>query len=188
MTNGFEIFKSYIKDYKEMCTLALSGFIAIPVAAKIFSISPPWPTGIIIMTSFTELIALIIVFHFLGSASKKRISKKMTISLIVLTLCILLYLIVFSQFTYIIPTTNEYSVKGFVPTQEAYLVFNDKCPWLGLDELRMAEYNAERLWTPQSITTIRILLVFLWLIVFFNLSVFISGFILSLMKYKTKIK
>ena len=64
------------------------------------------------------------------------------------------------------PTTKERFVKGDVCTQQALLVHGAACPDLGIDELRDAEYEAERLWTNQSIARVRMGLVSLWCLVF----------------------
>jgi hypothetical protein len=56
-------------------------------------------------------------------------------------------------------------------------VFKDKCPDLGLDELRGAEYEAERLWTRRSLTFARTALVLLWSLAFMALSAALGSFL-----------
>jgi hypothetical protein len=47
---------------------------------------------------------------------------------------------------------------------------SDQVPYLDADELRGAEYEAERLWTPQSVGVIRLALVALWLLTLMAMS------------------
>jgi hypothetical protein len=87
------------------------------------------------------------------------------------------YLGAVSYFTYEVPTTKERFVKGYECTADAHLVFKERCPDLGLDELRTAEYEAERLWTRKSIAVTRTSLALLWAVVFVALSFAVGSFL-----------
>ena len=87
-----------------------------------------------------------------------------------------MYLLEVSRYTYQTPTTKERWAAGFVCTADALVVFGEKCPNLGIDELRGAEYEAERLWTRESITVVQVSLVVLWLLAFMLLSAMIASF------------
>ena len=66
-------------------------------------------------------------------------------------------------------------MKGFTCSPEAQMIYKDKCPYLGVDELRGAEYEAERLWTVQSIAVVKVALAALWLIACIALTILISN-------------
>jgi hypothetical protein len=85
------------------------------------------------------------------------------------------YLVTASLFTYETPTTHEVWAKGFICTSDARLIFKERCPELGLDELRTAEYQAERLWTGQSVVTIKLLLLTSWIMMFWMLGTLVAA-------------
>ena len=68
-------------------------------------------------------------------------------------------------------------MKGYECTDMATTVFKDRCPYLGLNELRSAEYNAEQLWTTRSISVVSALLMGTWLIIFINVGFLVASFL-----------
>ena len=147
-----------------MVAWALAGSIA-PILAGILHLAPPWPPAIIPVTSLFELVALIVVFQFLSRADRTVINIVIMFCVLAIVLFLGGYLFLVSQFTYEEPLKLVRSVKGFVCTAEAKLIFPDKCPFYGDDELRKGEWEAVRFWTMQSITIVRLSLVLLWLLV-----------------------
>jgi hypothetical protein len=89
----------------------------------------------------------------------------------------MLYLTMLSQFTFTEPHSNLRSVKGFVCTNDALIVYRDLCPWLHDDQLAEAEWEAPRLWTLWSITLVRIAVVTLWSLSFTSLASLIGSFV-----------
>jgi hypothetical protein len=101
----------------------------------------------------------------------------LSVSAVVLAVVGIAYLVALSLYTYETPMTKERWVKGFDCTRDALAVFKEKCPDLGMDELKTAEYEAERLWTARSVTIVRTSLVALWAAAFIALSVLLGSFI-----------
>jgi len=146
----------------------------MPSLASLSSFAPPWPPHLAEVTTVAEIVALgLVLFYF---KSHHAAVKSVVISAAALFVATCIYLALVSLYTYEIPTTKERFVKGFVCTAEALLVYKEKCPNLGLDELRSAEYDAERLWTIQSITAVQTALIVLWLIAFIVLSLLAGAF------------
>jgi hypothetical protein len=174
--NGISAFIELTKYYRSMVAWALAGSIA-PIVAGIVNLAPPWPPAIVPVTSLFELVALIVVFQFLSRADRKLINVVIIGCLLSIVIFLIVYLFLLSQFTYEEPLKRIRSVKGFVCTAEAKLVFIDKCPFYGDDELRKGEWEAARFWTMQSITIMRLSLVLVWLLVFTSFSGVIGSFI-----------
>lgn len=181
MQPGLVGFKELLKEFRNLSTWAVGGSVAVPFAAALTSMSPPWPPGIVLVTAIAELVALIFVYQFLKSAGRKRINVTMVLSGIMLAILGTGYFAAVSLYTYRVtyrvPTTKERFVKGCVCTPEASAIFKDKCPDLGMDELKTAEYDADRLWTGRSIAGIRLALVGLWLSTFVALSLLTGSFL-----------
>jgi hypothetical protein len=152
---------------------------ALPLLAAVIGLSPPWPRGVAAMTAVVAVVATGVVFYMLKEASYRATKRVMRFAALALAVTACAYLVVVSLFTFQTPTTKEYWAKGFVCTAEALAVYKEKCPNLGIDELREAEYEAERLWTSPSVTTIRVALVLLWLGAFVAVAAMMGSFLAS---------
>jgi len=177
MQAGLVGFKELLKEFRGLSAWAVGGSVAVPFAAALAALSPPWPPAIVLVTAIAELVALIYVYQFLKMSKRKSIDRIMVGSGLLLVVFGSVYLFAISLYTYEVPTTKERFVKGYRCTSEASLVFKDKCPDLGVDELKTAEYEAERLWTAQSIATTRMSIVALWIATFVALTVLVGGFL-----------
>lgn len=62
--SSLDSFIQSIKDVKKLITIAVSGLICSQVIALLAGIQPPWPKGILILTSMIELLVLMMAWHF----------------------------------------------------------------------------------------------------------------------------
>lgn len=177
MQPGLVGFKELLEEFRGLSVWAVGGSVAVPFAAALAALSPPWPPSIVLVTAVAELVALIYVYQFLKKAKRKSINTILAASGLLLVVLGAVYLVAVSLYTYEVPTTKERLVKGYRCTSEALAVFKDKCPDLGLDELKTDEYDAYRLWTAGSITASRLTIVGLWLAAFVALSVLVGSFL-----------
>jgi hypothetical protein len=177
MKSGLAGFKQLLREFRGLSAWAVGGGVAVPFAAALGSLSPPWPPGIVLVTAISEIVSLLFVYQFLKSAKRRTINRILTVSAVSLAIIGSVYLTAVSLYTYEVPTTKERFVKGFVCTADATAVFGAKCPGLGMDELQTAGYSAEKLWTSHSIAIVRIALVALWLSAFVALSVLTGSFL-----------
>jgi asparagine N-glycosylation enzyme membrane subunit Stt3 len=177
MSTSLDGFKALVKEYRGLLTLALSASLALPLAANFLDLSPPWPAGIFVLTAVVELAVLALVYHLVGRAKKRIISLVMLLAFVGFSASGVWYLMKVSTYTFEAPTNHERMVKGDECTKPAIAVYGDRCPRLGIQELREAEYNPETLWTPESISQVRVLLVSGWLFCSANLAVFLAAFV-----------
>lgn len=182
MQPGLVGFQELLKEFRGLSVWAVGGSVAVPFAAALASLSPPWPPAIVLVTAMVELVALIYVYQFLKSARRRAINRILAVSGFMLAALGAVYLAALSLYTFQVPTTKQRFVKGYVCTPEARAVFKDKCPDLGLDELKTAEYDADRLWTDRSIAVTRMVIVALWLAAFVALSVLVGSFLVYQMQ------
>ena len=122
--------------------------------------------------------ALGIAFTYYYLRNRPRAARFVTIAggtLLVALTC--LYLLSVSFLTYQISTRGGLYAKGFVCSADALLVYKEKCPNLGMNELKEAGYDADRLWTSQSITIVKTGLLMLWLGAFMMMSALVGSFI-----------
>ena len=177
MQDGLVGFKELLKEFRGLSVWAVGGSVAVPFAAALVSLSPPWPPAIVLVTAIAELVALIYVYQFLRKAKRRTINRTIAAGGLALVVLGGVYLAAVSLYTYEVPTTKERFVKGYVCTEDAAAVFKQKCPDLGLDELKTAEFDADRLWTSHSIAATRLAIVGLWIAAFVALSVLVGSFL-----------
>jgi hypothetical protein len=177
MQPGLLGFKELLKEFRGLSLWAVGGGVAVPFAAALAALSPPWPPAIVLVTAVVELAALIYVYQFLKKARRRSIDRILRVSGLLLAIFGTVYLVAISLYTYEVPPNKERFVKGYQCTSDAAAVFPKKCPDLGLDELKTAEYDADRLWTARSIAVVRLSIVALWLGSFSALSVLVGSFL-----------
>jgi ABC-type xylose transport system permease subunit len=182
MQPGLVGFKELLREFRGLSIWAVGGSVAVPFAAALAALSPPWPPAIVLITAIAELVALIFVYHFLKKARRKSIDRVLAGSALLLVVFGAIYLVAISLYIFKIPSTDERYVKGYECTADAAAVFKEKCPNLGLDELKTAEYDADRLWTANSIAITRLTVVALWLACFAALSVLVGSFLVFQMR------
>lgn len=182
MQAGLVGFKELLSEFRGLSIWAVGGSLAVPFAAAVASLSPPWPPAIVLVTAVAELVALIYVYQFLKSAKRRSINRIIAATGPALVILGAAYLVGVSLYTYEVPTTKQRFVKGYVCTEEAVSVFKQKCPDLGIDELKQAEYDADRLWTSRSLAMTRLAIVALWLAAFVALSILVGSFLVYQMQ------
>jgi hypothetical protein len=108
--------------------------------------------------------------------------------LLVLT-CGIMYYAALSQLTFEGGAARERLVKGMVCTEEALLLkpYRDNCPFLN-DQLINSAESTERLWTTSSITTSRLLLLSLWLILYTGIAACFALFITFQSQQKSRLR
>jgi asparagine N-glycosylation enzyme membrane subunit Stt3 len=183
MASGLDYFKRLRTEFLGLSVGTFGGAAAVPFAAALIDLSPPWPRGVVLATAVVELVALVLVFQFFASAKRRTINRVLLIGTLALALVSTAYLTMLSLYTYQVPTTEERFVKGYDCTPEAVAVLKERpCSSLRLDDLQTVEYKAEWLWTGRSIALIRMTLVLLWFLVFASLSLVLGSFLVYQMQ------
>jgi hypothetical protein len=157
---------------------ALAGMVAVPATASAAGLTPPWPPGTWIATAMIGAVIVALLRAPLQRLPRIGVTRIIAITSAVLVLAAAGYLYASSVYVYQVPSTNARLAKGFVCTPEALLVYKNRCPQLGLDELREAEFEAERLWTPASVAIVRVGLGALWAATFIALAVLAAAVVI----------
>lgn len=175
---GLEEFREVITDFKAVTSWAVKGAVVAPLTDFVLHLGAPWPTGVPVITSLAQLIALMGVFHFWFGKTQKEFSTRMIAALVVLCVSFFAYLYLFDSYTFVNPATSKRYAKGFVvrPDVQALIPGEFRTPE---DVLRGSEYEAEEVWTAGSLTAARLTLLAAWLTMFISLSVFIGTFVMA---------
>jgi hypothetical protein len=174
---GYDDFLDVLKKFRGLSAIALGTSVTVPFVAYLSGIVPPWPPGVVLVTALLELVVLVVVFQFLRNSPRRVTNRVIAVSAPLLVVFSALYLLLFSFFTYPIPTSSTRSVKGFVCQNGLLKSYADSCPFLTTDYLKDVAYTAEALWQGWSIDLMRFFLVTSWLSAFLLLSVVIGSFV-----------
>jgi len=154
-----------------------AGVVALPFVAALGVLTPPWPPAAAPLTAIVCALAVLIVHRLSDDAALRLVRLIMIVAGAVALLAGAGYAAGASLYAYQPPKADRLSAKGFECTKDALLVYKDKCPALGPDELAGAEYNAGYLWTPGSIGEVTAGLGVLWFGGFIALGVLAGGFL-----------
>ena len=107
MQSGLVGFKELLEEFRGLSLWAVGGSVAVPFAAALADLSPPWPPAIVLVTAVAELVALIFIYQFLKTAKRKTTNRILAISGLALFLLAAFYLAAVSLYTYDVPTTKQ---------------------------------------------------------------------------------
>jgi len=136
--------------------------LAVPIVASRTSISTPWPRESTLVTLLVMAILGAAFFELLRSLHDRWTTVGVAVGALVMTVGAVAYLVGVAGFSYQQPGVAGLWAKGYVCTEEAVLVYGDKCPDLGLDELSSVEFQEDRLWTSRSIAVVKFGLASAW--------------------------
>jgi hypothetical protein len=151
-----------------------------PIVAATMGLGPPWPRGAQYIAVFLNGVALLAAVQIMRLATRVVVSRTIITAATVLTCSAIIYMLLQTVFVFETPVTGERWAKGFVCTREARQLYAKKCPFLDHDELRGAEYEAERLWTRPSIAIIQVSLALAWFATFLGCTIAVVAAVSSL--------
>lgn len=183
MSTAYDDFLDILKKFRALSVSALGTGAAVPFFAYVANIAPSWPPGVMLLTALTELVCLILVFQFLRTKGRRAVNRWMASLATLLFLASLVYLVLFSIFTYVTPHTNGRFTKGFVCKPQTEQLYPGQCPLVDEQVLADAQYSAESIWTGWSVQLMQVFIASVWLAAFVLLSSLIGTFLV----FQTKI-
>jgi hypothetical protein len=178
ISTSLDEFRAALLDYRSISSWATGGSVAVPMVDYVLGLGPPWPwaAGVPVITSVAELLVLILVFHLWLRSGREKVSRRLIRLLVLLVIVFGFYLFLNSSFTFSSPVDGQKYIKGFQVRPDVAPVLT--ADYTAADALKEAEYRPEEVWTSLSISTMRLGLLFLWLLSFASLSATISSFVL----------
>jgi hypothetical protein len=181
---GMDAFRLVVAEFRGTMLLAVGGSALLPIVAYFGDFDPPWPSGVATITSIATLIVIIFVFQFLWKRAKRSVDRAMLWGAVLLIVAGTAYFTLFDMFVFIIPTTGEHGIAGCGWTTNAKMVASefladpaDGCPGNYQKLLESVEYEARQLWRPNSLTAVKMALLFSWLALFIGLSLIVAAFV-----------
>lgn len=182
--NAFEDFILNLKGIRRIALLSAGGVILLPYLAGLGGYLPPWPPGIVGVTSLLELVVLAATYQFFSKSSRKTASIVVLLSMISVFVFSTTYLSCNAMFVYQIPLSKERVILGCGLSYKSKKI-NAREGIEGLDEcpgeydalLSSAQYKTDHVWTKKSVIFVKLGLVTSWLASFASLAVLLGTFV-----------
>jgi hypothetical protein len=162
----------YLKNSRVLFWTLAAILLIIPAAAGFASLAPPSPSTTVSILVTTGIVgATFAVVHSQMrtiSAARWSLLRCAASSLV---LFIGIYFLSISVLTFVPPNSIERIAKGYECRPEALLVYKQKCPLLSTDDVKEANWVADRLWTTSSIGIVTVGLWTVWISMFLSLAI-----------------
>ena len=185
---AFDDFLDALRKYRSFL-IWIMGSAVLPFAASQVALTPPWPKGVVFLTTIWQALALVLAFQ-LGQRVPRRVANKaIAWAAILMVVCSIAYYAALSQLTFEGGAARERLVKGFFCTDEAISLekYRAKCPFLD-DRLINGAKSPEQLWTTSWITESRVTLLCLWLLLYVPLAASFALFIIFQSQQKSRLE
>jgi hypothetical protein len=171
-------FKHMIADFSDVGALAAKVAVVLPLAGLAVKLGPPPVTSVSVLSSLAEFLVLVWAFHFWFELPPIARSRRMKIAVVCFSIALMLSLALMDMYTLSSGVGGERVVKGF--DLQDYVK-----PHLGVefadadDALRAARFDAAAVWQQWSVTTVHVILIALWLLMFCSLTAFLALFVIA---------
>ena len=157
--SGVKLFSDFLSDFRSVFGLVSKGVLALPLAALLFDIGPPWPSArsVTILTGLLETGLLLSVFL----AGRVRAGTDVRATTIAAAAALLLYLAAYSHLVFA-DYSGARDVRGLILTPEIRATLRPGMFTEG-QALQGAHFDPFLIYTPWSVHAARICLVGLWL-------------------------
>jgi hypothetical protein len=110
---GLDDFKRLLKEFRNLSLWASAGSVVLPFVASFIAIIPPWPAGLNIITAVFRLMSLIVVYQIYSRASRRVITRNISVLFVAGIFLIIVYIVLFSMLTIYVPPAHRSIVVGF---------------------------------------------------------------------------
>jgi hypothetical protein len=176
-TTGLGEFTEVLGDFRQLGSLALKGAVAAPLANLWLKLGPPPTNAIAVLTSLAEFVTVVWVFHFWHDANEGQIKTRMKVSLVCFVAGLVACLVLLEQLTVTPGPGRDRIIIGFRIRPDVQPILTTK--YKAEDAMRDNEYDADKVWTRESISIARISVTLTWLFSFSCLAIYLTAFIMS---------
>ena len=137
-------------------------FAAIPIFASMRNLQPPWPEAVAYISAAIILVGALIARELGGQMRQKTRIRLLLLAFALTLVGLFAYLYLYANL--VLPLANDQRlILGFTCNADSQMLYSN-CPHLREEELGMAEYDPENLFTHGSITAAKLSLIAAWLL------------------------
>jgi hypothetical protein len=173
---GLSEFKDVLTDFRQLGSLALKGVVAAPWVDLWLKIGPPPATSIAVLTSLSEFVVVVWVFHFWSDLEVRKLNARMKVAFVVFCIGLVASLMLISRFTVSPGEGRERVIEGWTLRPDLQPLMNPS--YSPEQALRDSEYDPDKVWTSTSVTLVRALITTVWFGTFASLACYLTAFIM----------
>ena len=169
-------FKHVLSDFHELGSLALKGAVAAPLVDLWLKIGPSPTKPIAVLSSLTAFLAVVWVFQSWYSLGQRRLKARMKAALGLFCFGLGTSLVLLWTFTISPGQNRERVIEGFSLLPDVKPLIDTQ--YTPLQALRESEYDPDKVWTKESIVTMRAVITFAWIQTFVSFAVYLTVFVI----------
>src|SRR5437764_4808903 len=161
-------FAAFLKDFKSVSAILGKAALLAPFLTLVVNIGPPWPEKARVpITALFQLFALMYAFEFWHPRGKARLKKTLRWSFAIFGVAFVLYIALFTSFTYPAPSYEHREAKGLIKQPAVAEILT---PTYTIDDaVAGSGYDPFLVWEPWTVYLMRIVLLSSWLILFVSI-------------------
>jgi hypothetical protein len=175
-SNGLSEFRDVLSDFRQLNSQAVKAVIAIPFADVWLKIGPPPSKAVGAITALTEFLVIIWVFQFWYTATENSLRLRMRAALAMFVICMAGSIFLLQRFSVSPGAGKERVVEGVSLRPDVKPLLSDH--YSPEDALRESAYDADQVWTRQSVVLMRLAITSAWVGSFACLAVFLNVFVI----------
>jgi hypothetical protein len=175
-------FWEFAGDFKSVSAWVAKAAVAAPLTDILLNIGPPWPSriGVAILVCIVEVLVLMYSFEFWRNASPavKDVRRVMRLGLCAVFVSFIAYVCIFAGYVVDADDAWHREVIGYeYHKQIAELVESDPSKYTPQELMSRFEFKAMSIWTPFSVTSMRVCVLITWMLLWVCLSVVVAAFV-----------
>jgi hypothetical protein len=159
-SRGLSEFLAIAKDLKKIQSLVFKGMVAVPLAAIWLKLGPPTDQSTAALLTVAELLVLVSVFQLWYPLSRSKLHTRFLLSTGLCFIAIVAMIYLFERYTVAGPGKERVVIGTQVREEVSRVLRAGYTPYEALGE---SEYDATKVWTPDSIKVITTLMQLNWL-------------------------
>jgi hypothetical protein len=173
---GLSEFKDVMADFRQLGSLALKGVVTAPWIDLWLKIGPPPARSVAILTSLSEFVVVVYVFHFWSDMEMRKLNIRMKAAFGVFCIGLVASLMLISRFTVSPGEGRERVIEGWTLRSDIQPLVNSS--YSPEQALRESEYDPDKVWTSASVALLRTMITTIWFGTFASLACYLTVFIM----------
>jgi beta-lactamase regulating signal transducer with metallopeptidase domain len=169
-------FKEVLLDFRQLASLALKGAVAAPLIDLWLRVGPIPTKPVAVLSSLVEFLAVVWVFQFCRDTSERKLKIRMNAALGFFFVGMVLSLFLLWTFTVSPGQRRDRVVEGFSIRPDIKPLINTS--YTAEQAIRESEYDAEKVWTKESIVAMQTAIIVIWIATFAFVAVYLTIFII----------
>jgi hypothetical protein len=173
---GLSEFRSVLADFQQFGSLALKGVLVAPIADIWVNLGPPPSKAIGLLTSLSQMVAVIWVFQFWSIGNERALRVRMRVALVVFFVGLVSSLVLLDLYSVSPGQGRERVIEGYALRSDIEPLISSS--YTPDQALRESEYDSDKVWTKRSVIVLRTAITAIWMCTFGSFAVYLTTFVI----------